>query len=48
MRFEERRNMKIVIYGLGIIGASPAASLNDAGHFVPGKKRNRAPVEDDL
>ena len=37
--------MKIVIYGLGIIGASLAAALKDAGHIVLGKNRSRGPVE---
>lgn len=36
--------MKIVVYGLGIIGASVAASLKKAGHFVLGKNRSRDPV----
>lgn len=37
--------MKIVIYGLGIIGASLAAALKGAGHTVLGKNRSRGPVE---
>ena len=37
--------MKIVIYGLGIIGASLAAALKDAGHVVLGKNRSRSAVE---
>ena len=37
--------MKIVIYGLGIIGASLAAALKDAGHVVLGKNRSRGPIE---
>lgn len=37
--------MKIVVYGLGIIGASVAASLKKAGHIVLGKNRSREPVE---
>ena len=36
--------MKIVVYGLGIIGASVAASLKKAGHFVLGRNRSREPV----
>ena len=36
--------MKIVVYGLGIIGASLAAALKKAGHLVLGKNRSRAPV----
>lgn len=37
--------MKIIIYGLGIIGASLAAALIRAGHTVLGKNRSRGPVE---
>ena len=37
--------MKILVYGLGIIGASVAASLKRAGHFVLGRNRSSAPVE---
>lgn len=37
--------MKILVYGLGIIGASVAASLKRAGHFVLGRNRSPAPVE---
>ena len=37
--------MKIVIYGLGIIGASLAAAPKDAGHGVLGKNRSRGPIE---
>ena len=37
--------MKIVVYGLGIIGASLCASLKAAGHTVLGKNRSKAPVE---
>lgn len=37
--------MKIVVYGLGIIGASIAASLKKAGHLVLGKNRSREPIE---
>ena len=33
--------MKIVVYGLGLIGASVAASLKKAGHYVLGKNRSR-------
>ena len=36
--------MKIVVYGLGIIGASLAAAFKKAGHFVLGKNRSREPV----
>ena len=36
--------MKIIVYGLGIIGASVAASLKKAGHFVLGRNRSREPV----
>ena len=37
--------MKIVVYGLGIIGASLAAALKKAGHFVLGKNRSKEPIE---
>lgn len=37
--------MKIVVYGLGIIGASFAAALKRAGHTVLGKNRSRAPID---
>ena len=37
--------MKIIIYGLGIIGASLAAALKRAGHTVLGKNRSRGAVE---
>lgn len=37
--------MNIIVYGLGIIGASLAAALKDAGHTVLGKNRSRGPVE---
>lgn len=37
--------MKIVVYGLGIIGASLAGALKRAGHTVLGKNRSRAPIE---
>lgn len=37
--------MKIVVYGLGIIGASLAAALKKAGHTVYGKNRSREPLE---
>ncbi len=37
--------MKIVVAGLGIIGASLCASLKSAGHTVYGKNRSSAPVE---
>ena len=36
--------MKIVVYGLGIIGASLCMALTRAGHTVYGKNRSRAPV----
>ena len=36
--------MKIVVYGLGIIGASVAASLKRAGHTVYGKNRSRESI----
>lgn len=37
--------MKIVVYGLGIIGASVCASLKRAGHIVYAKNRSREPLE---
>lgn len=37
--------MKIVVNGLGIIGASVSASLKRAGHTVLGKNRSREPIE---
>ena len=37
--------MKIVVYGLGIIGASVAASLKKAGHTVLGKNRSRESID---
>ena len=37
--------MKIVVYGLGIIGASLAAALKAAGHAVYGKNRSPEPLE---
>ncbi len=37
--------MKIVVYGLGIIGASLAAALKASGHTVLGKNRSKATVE---
>lgn len=37
--------MKIVVYGLGIIGASLAAALKKSGHTVFGKNRSRDAVE---
>lgn len=37
--------MKIVVYGLGIIGASICASLTRAGYEVYGKNRSREPIE---
>lgn len=37
--------MKIVVYGLGIIGASLSASLRAAGHTVYGKNRSREAVK---
>ena len=36
--------MKVIVYGLGIIGASVAASLKAAGHEVLGKNRSRESV----
>ena len=37
--------MKIIVYGMGIIGASFAAALKAAGHTVYGKNRSSAPLE---
>lgn len=37
--------MKIVVYGLGIIGASVCASLKRAGYTVYGRNRSREPIE---
>lgn len=37
--------MKIIVYGLGIIGASVCASLRAAGHAVYGRNRSRRPIE---
>lgn len=37
--------MKIIVYGLGIIGASVCASLKRAGHTVYAKNRSREPIE---
>lgn len=37
--------MRIVVYGLGIIGASVAACLKKAGHYVLGKNRSRESIE---
>ena len=37
--------MKIVVYGLGIIGASICASLKKAGHTVYGKNRSREALD---
>lgn len=37
--------MKIVVYGLGIIGASLCASLKRAGYTVYGKNRSRASID---
>ena len=37
--------MKIVVYGLGIIGASICAALKRAGHTVYGKNRSREPLD---
>ncbi len=37
--------MQIVVYGLGIIGASLAASLKASGHTVLGKNRSKGPIE---
>ncbi len=36
--------MKIIVYGLGIIGASLAAALKRAGHHVLGRNRNAEPI----
>lgn len=36
--------MKVVVYGLGIIGASICASLKKAGYTVYGKNRSKEPV----
>lgn len=36
--------MKIVVYGMGIIGASLAVSLKKAGHKVYGKNRSKEPL----
>ncbi|MDE6677047.1 MAG: prephenate dehydrogenase/arogenate dehydrogenase family protein, partial [Clostridia bacterium] len=37
--------MKIVVYGLGIIGGSICASLKRVGHTVYAKNRSREPIE---
>lgn len=37
--------MKIVVYGLGIIGASLCAAFKRAGHIVYGKNRSRAAID---
>ena len=37
--------MKIIVYGLGIIGASLCAALKRAGHTVYGRNRSREPIE---
>lgn len=37
--------MRIVVYGLGIIGASLAAALKKSGHNVLGKNRSRETIE---
>lgn len=37
--------MKIVVYGLGIIGASLATALKKSGHHVLGKNRSRGALE---
>ncbi len=37
--------MKIIVYGLGIIGASVCGALKRAGHSVYGKNRSRQPIE---
>ena len=37
--------MKVIVYGLGIIGASVAASLKRAGHTVLGMNRSRASID---
>ena len=36
--------MRIIVYGLGIIGASVAASLKNAGHTVWGRNRSRESI----
>lgn len=42
---EKSVKMKIVVYGLGIIGASVAAALKAAGHEVYGKNRSRESLD---
>lgn len=44
--FSEKRgeNMTIIVYGMGIIGASLSASLKRAGHTVLGKNRSAEPL----
>lgn len=37
--------MKIIVYGLGIIGASICASLKKASHNIMGKNRSKPAVE---
>lgn len=37
--------MKVIVYGLGIIGASICAALKNAGHTVLGKNRSRKPID---
>ncbi len=37
--------MKVIVFGLGIIGASVAAALRRAGHTVLGKNRSAEPLE---
>lgn len=37
--------MKVIVYGLGIIGASICASLKRAGYSVYGRNRSREPIE---
>ena len=37
--------MKILVYGLGIIGASIAAGLKRAGHYVAGRNRTKTSVQ---
>ncbi len=37
--------MKIIVYGMGIIGGSIAASLKRKGHPVLGRNRSRAPLD---
>ena len=44
-QMDEEIFMKIIVYGLGIIGASLCASLKRAGHTVCGRNRSREPVE---